>query len=78
NEPSEYWVSRYEAYKAWLTHPQLEPIGPVHEGPLRFSCDMASNPDNVMYNWGKIAPNLIELRQRAQSVSLILAARKLK
>lgn len=63
-------------YRDWLDHPQLEPVGPVYDGPLKFSCDMATNPDNIMYQWGQSAPSLDPLRQRAQSVSIILAARK--
>ena len=37
---------------------------------------MASNPDHVMFQWGKVAPKLIDLRRRAQSTSILLAARK--
>ncbi|MEZ5981150.1 MAG: methyltransferase domain-containing protein [Parvularculaceae bacterium] len=69
-------AARFEKYRTWLSHPMLEPLGAVYDGPPRFTCDMATNPDNVMHGWGKIAPKLIELRQKAQSVSLLLGARK--
>src|SRR5262249_34173019 len=76
DKPTDYWNGRFEAYRNWLKHPQLEPVGPIFEGPLKFTCDMATNPDDVMHSWGKISPSLIELRKRAQSVSIILAARR--
>lgn len=77
DQPTDYWQDRFEKYRAWLKHPKLEPVGPVFEGPLSFTCDIATNPDDVMHSWGKIAPRLIDLRQRAQSASLLLAARKI-
>lgn len=76
DEPSDYWRERYDAYRSWMNHPALAPVGEVSDAPLRFTCDVATNPDEVMYNWGRIAPNLIGLRQRAQSASLLVAARK--
>jgi SAM-dependent methyltransferase len=77
DEPSEPFRSRFEAYRQWFAlGTGLEPTGPVFDGALAFSCDMATNPDNTMYEWGKVAPSLIELRQRAQSVSLLLSGRK--
>ena len=35
-----------------------------------------ADPDQTMYNWGKVAPALTGLRMRAQSISVLLAARK--
>ncbi len=67
---------RFDAYRTWVDHPALQPLGNVYEGLPVFSCDMASNPDNVMYQWGKVAPALNEKRQQAQSVSLLVALRK--
>ena len=67
---------RFEKYRAWMKHPSIVPLGSIYEGPLKFSTDMASNPDQTMYSWGKIAPSLNTLRQRAQSVSLLVAGRK--
>ncbi|MAN45863.1 MAG: class I SAM-dependent methyltransferase [Alphaproteobacteria bacterium] len=66
----------FERYRNWMKHPELTPVGDVYEGPPKFSCDMATNPDHMMYQWGKISPKLIDLRQRAQSTSILLAARK--
>lgn len=76
DNPSEYWQERYNAYREWTRDSRIDPVGPVFDGPLRFTCDIATNPDDIMYSWGRIAPSLIGLRQRAQSVSLLLAARK--
>jgi len=74
--PSVAAIARYSTYRGWVKDPRMTPVGAINEGLPRFSCDIATNPDDIMYSWGKIAPNLIELRQRAQSVSLIVAARK--
>ena len=68
--------ARFNRYRDWLDHDNLEPVGNVYNGPLQFSCDMATNPDDEMFQWGQFAPSLIPLRQRAQSVSIIIAARK--
>jgi hypothetical protein len=77
DEPSAYWQSRYQAYRTHLlSNDVLEPVGEVYDGPLAFSCAFASNPDDTMYRWGRIAPQLISLRQKAQSVSLICDFRK--
>ncbi len=76
DEPSEYHRSRFEAYRGWLDSPAMTPLGPIFGGPMKFTCDMATNPDNVMYSWGRIAPQLNPLRQRAQSVSLLVGGRK--
>lgn len=67
---------RVDAYRAWIQDSRVQPKGEIFAGPVRFTCDMATNPDNTMYSWGKISPKLIPLRQRAQSVSIILAATK--
>lgn len=69
---------RHEIYKSWASLPgALEPAGPISDAPPRFSCDMATNPDNIMYAWGKIAPALTEKRQRMQNVSVLTASRKI-
>lgn len=78
DEPEDDTNSRFEAYKDWFSIPGLGAVGAVFKGPVKFSCDMATNPDDTMYEWGRTAPNLIELRKVSQSVSLILAGRKAK
>ena len=40
---------------------------------LRFRCCYASNPDNAMYGWNKLRPQLKEVRETHQCCSLILA-----
>lgn len=75
--PSDYYIQRFNSYRFMAQDPRLAPIGPVFTGSLKFTCDLATNPDNTMYEWGKYAPSLTPLRQRAQSVSAIVAARKI-
>lgn len=76
DKPSPFWLGRYDYYKEWINDPRLEAIGKIYDGPLKFACDMATNPDNVMYEWGRYSPSLIGLRQIAQSVSILAAFRK--
>jgi len=77
DEPEPHHVKRFETYRDWVAStPGVEPIGPVYRGECRFSGDIATNPDNVMYKWGKSSPGLIGLRQEAQGVSLIAGGRK--
>lgn len=68
--------ARYDAYRAWFSDGRLTPDGPVDGTPLHFSCDMVSNPDGTMHAWGRVAPALTGLRQKAQCVSVILAGSK--
>ena len=78
DKPTSYWHNRFDIYKKeLLDNEEIEPLGPVYDGPLKFACDFASNPDNIMHSWKNVAPALDELRQKAQSVSLIWGARKL-
>jgi hypothetical protein len=74
--PDPYQKGRFEAYRSWFQDRRLVPLGAIFEGVPLFTCDIGTNPDNTMYQWGKIAPALIPLRQRAQSVSLLLGATK--
>ena len=76
DQPSEFWLMRYDLYRKWASDPRLEPIGTVNTRDLRFTCDIASNPDNIMHDWGSISPSLIGLRQKAQSVSILAGFRK--
>lgn len=74
--PSAVIRHRFKRYRAWMESDRIAPTGPVFDGEAKFTTDMATNPDNVMYMWGKVAPSLIEFRKQAQSVSIILAGRK--
>ncbi|WP_029011939.1 class I SAM-dependent methyltransferase [Niveispirillum irakense] len=76
NEPNAYYRGRYDQYRNWFADGRLVPIGDIHQGPLGFSCDMATNPDGTMHIWGTYAPALIDLRKQAQCVSIILAGTK--
>ncbi len=76
DQPNDAHIARFDAYRAWVDDSRLEALDRVYRGSLQFTCDMVTNPDLTMYNWGRLAPQLIELRQRAQSTSLLVAARK--
>jgi hypothetical protein len=76
--PSPSVANRFNLYRHALTDNRLiEPLGPVYNGPMQFSCSMATNPDNVMYEWGRISSSMDKYRRSAQSVSLIWGARKI-
>ena len=76
-QPTVFWKDRYEMYRNAVSTTQgVEPYGGVRPGPLSFSTDMASNPDNIMHGWKSLSPALNELRQNAQSVSVKLGAKK--
>lgn len=78
DEPERAPVRRFEEYRRWVTATEgVAPEGEVYEGPCRFSCDLATNPDDVMYRWGQVAPTLAGTREVAQGVSLIVGGRKL-
>lgn len=76
DEPATQHIARFEAYRNWIKDSRIVPAGAVYTGPLKFSTSMASNPDQTMYNWGKITPSLAKMRQTSQSVSLLIAGRK--
>ena len=77
DQPTPYMHDRYSRYRGWLgEYDAVEPLGDVLGGELSFSCDMASNPDNVLFGWGASVPQLRPLREVAQSVSLLVAGRK--
>ncbi len=75
--PSAFWLNRYEMYRnAVSMRPDVEPVAQVFSEPLRFTTDIASNPDPIMHGWKTISPALDDLRQVAQSVSLKIGARR--
>ena len=76
-EPSEFWLNRYTMYREAVSeHSAVEPVGDVFVGPLVFTPDIASNPDQIMHGWKTISPGLNDLRQVAQSVSLKIGVKK--
>jgi SAM-dependent methyltransferase len=74
---SEYAQKRFDLYLKAVRDSRVEPLGAVYAGPLRFSTNMASNPDFIMHGWKGLSPSLDHLRMRAQSVSLIMGLRKI-
>jgi len=68
---------RISIYRDWAKTPgKTEPVGEIFDGSTVFTADMASNPDDVMHTWGRVAPNLVEQRKKMQGVTAIVAARK--
>lgn len=70
-------IERFNAYrKIHKIIDNLEPIGEIYQGDPRLSASMVTNPDHVMYSYGRFSKTLIPFRQRAQATSLILGLRK--
>ena len=78
NTPDKPITDRLSVYRSWASTPgKTEPVGDIFDGPLAFTTDMATNPDDIMHAWGRVAPKLVEWRKTMQGVSIIVAARKL-
>ncbi len=77
DEPSEYVTQRFERYRGLVFGDnRIEPLGELKALSPHFECTMVSNPDNVLHDWNCYAPQLSELRQASQSVSLLIGGRK--
>lgn len=77
DEPDDHNRRLFEIYRGWVTCSEgVEPLDQVYSGPFAFTCDLATNPDNIMHSWGRVAPSLVGLRQRAQCVSVLVGGRK--
>ena len=75
--PTAYQQERYERYKKLVSgRSDIRCFENEEVPPFRFTSDMASNPDNIMYGWRKFAPKLHELRKEAQGVSLLIGGTK--
>ena len=71
--------TRIQAYqKAFSTNifTPLEDIEIKDEKDLVFRPQFITNPDNIMVQWNKVAPSLKELRDNAQSVTILWAGTK--
>ncbi len=78
DSPTSYNLERFETYKSWVVGNNLvSPIGDIFSGGLKFSTDMVSNPDNILYGWNSLVPSLSELRAGAQSVSLLIGGKRI-
>lgn len=77
SDPSPFWRNRFEMYRnAVRGRADVSPLANILDGPLVFTPDIASNPDNIMYGWRQISPALDGLRQQAQNVSLKMGVRR--
>lgn len=76
-EPSAYWKERFAIYRSWMhNNSSVEPLGTIYNGTLQFRHEMITNPDNIMYTWNALAPDLRHLREKAQNVSLLIGGKK--
>lgn len=57
------------AFDGGLFKPEAE-VSIRSEEDLQFNEAFCTNPDNIMYMWNRVAPNLHELRQNSQCVAL--------
>jgi len=77
DSPTDFWRDRFEMYRKAVTErDDLLPVGAIGASQPAFTPDMASNPDHIMYGWKTISPSLNDLRQIAQSVSLLIGVRR--
>ena len=77
DEADTYHQTRLCKYRTWVQdNPMVSPIADIYQGDAIFSTYMATNPDNILYGWNKIVPNLAKLRSTSQSVSLLVAGTK--
>lgn len=79
DEPQPRNRPRLRVYRQWLSDETMVPVDPsetIDSDEPTFRSSMASNPDNVMHEWSRIAPAMDETRLSCQGTSLILAARK--
>lgn len=50
DEPTQYQIDRFEKYRQWVLGSSIvKPLGKIYEGIPKFSTDMISNPDNILY-----------------------------
>ncbi|MDD5198563.1 MAG: methyltransferase domain-containing protein [Terrimicrobiaceae bacterium] len=70
---------RLAIYRSALASESFEPFDPaqvLEEREPLFRTAYATNPDNVMQEWNRISPELRERRERTQSCSLLMMARR--
>lgn len=77
NTADVYHQNRLDVYRSWIHgNSRASPLSETCQDSAIFSTDMATNPDNILYGWNSLVPNLAELRSTAQSVSLLVAGYK--
>lgn len=77
DNPTSYVLDRFDRYRRWVTeYDGISATGPVFVGEFRFTTDMISNPDNILYGWNKQVPSLSEVRAVSQNVSLLVGGMK--
>lgn len=69
---------RIDRYFRFLTEtPGIQSLSEVNPISPAFKTRYVSNPDNILHGWNLYAPQLSELRQVSQSVSLFIAGEKI-
>jgi SAM-dependent methyltransferase len=77
NEADTYHQTRLCNYRAWVQdNAMVSPLAEIYQGDAVFSTQMATNPDNILYGWNTLVPDLAQLRSKSQSVSLLVAGVK--
>lgn len=78
---NEHLSSCIRAYEAPFLDGRFESVSPSWVAsslePLRFSTAYATNPDNVMHQWNRVAPAMRARRETSQSATLVWAGRRL-
>ncbi|MET0545895.1 MAG: class I SAM-dependent methyltransferase [Caulobacterales bacterium] len=77
--PRPYIVERFNIYKSWVDGSRgdsVAPLGAIYDGPCKFTCDIATNPDDVMFAWGGVSKDMSAMRLTAQSTSIIVGGQK--
>lgn len=70
---------RLNAYRIAFDQGYFTPADPaqvLNPPDTRFSCAFATNPDNVMQNWNRLAPSLRMKREKSQCCSLVMLGKK--
>lgn len=78
-ENNENAFRRLLLYGSFLDMKHFAPIKQpeiMTEKDVKFSTSFATNPDNMMHEWNKCAPQLRDKRERAQSCTVVMVGRK--
>jgi SAM-dependent methyltransferase len=68
---------RVRLYNEFFENSAIESVGGrIGVSDVKFSCSYATNPDDILNSWNRMAPSLKHKREISQSCSLILMATK--
>ena len=78
---TEYNESRAKLYRSGFENELFKPEREIRissRSDLRFDESYCTNPDNIMYGWNQDAPNLRDVRETSQSVTLVWSGQAIK